>query len=71
MKSVGDMLLGNKPNGDALGALLGSLLALVILLFLGEFLWNNVLAKVVSVVKPVNSIWQILGLKILLGLLLC
>ena len=71
MKSVGDMLLGNKPSGDALGALLGSLVALVILLFLGEYLWNHVLAKVVSVVKPVNSIWQILGLKILFGLLLC
>ena len=70
MKSIGAMLLGNKPSGWALGSLLGSLISLVILLFLGEYLWNEVLAKVISVVKPVNSIWQILGIKYLLVLLL-
>jgi hypothetical protein len=45
-----------------------SFILLVILLLIGEYLWNNVLAKLVTVVKPVTSAWQILGLWILFSL---
>tara|TARA_Y100000816_G_scaffold216936_1_gene162085 strand:- start:1400 stop:1621 length:222 start_codon:yes stop_codon:yes gene_type:complete len=51
-------------------ALFLSTLVLLILLNLGQYLWNNVLIKVCTIVKPVNSIWQILGLYVLLQILL-
>jgi hypothetical protein len=41
----------------------------VLLLLVGKILWNSVLIKLFPFVEPVKSIWQILGLSILLGLL--
>jgi len=40
----------------------------LILLF-GQFLWNNALVPLVPGVKPAKSIFQILGLSILISLL--
>ena len=51
-------------------AILLSTIILLILLYLGEYLWNNVLVKVCTIVKPVNSMWQILGIYVLLQILL-
>ena len=65
------LVFGKKPTADVLGALLASVLSLIILMLVGEYLWNNVLAKVVTFVKPVTSMWQILGLYILFSLLFC
>jgi hypothetical protein len=42
----------------------------VLFLFLGEYLWNNVLVKLFTIVRPVTSIWQILGMYVLLAILL-
>jgi hypothetical protein len=42
---------------------------LVVLLFVGKYLWNNVLQELVPGVKPAKSVWQILGLAVLLMLL--
>ena len=55
---------------DPFVALLLSVVVLLILLYLGQYLWNNVLVKVCTIVKPVNSMWQILGLYVLLQILL-
>lgn len=44
-------------------------LYLAIMSSVGLYLWNNILAKLVSGVKPAKSIWQILGLVILTQLL--
>ena len=41
---------------------------LVVTLFIGMWLWNNVAVKVVTVLKPLTSIWQLLGLALLLDL---
>lgn len=67
-KDIGAMFLGKHPSADALGAILMSVVTLALLLLLGEYLWNNVLAKLVTVVKPVTSVWQILGLWLLCSL---
>tara|TARA_Y100000389_G_scaffold204357_2_gene256430 strand:+ start:29 stop:244 length:216 start_codon:yes stop_codon:yes gene_type:complete len=67
-KDLGAMFFGKRPSSEVLGGALMSLITLAILLVLGEYLWNNVLAKVVTVVKPVTSIWQILGLWVLCSL---
>jgi hypothetical protein len=37
-------------------------LYLIILLFAGEYLWNNVVVQLFTFAKPAKSIWQILGL---------
>jgi tetrahydromethanopterin S-methyltransferase subunit G len=59
----------NTETGRFIGMLVGRLVSLLILLFIGQFLWNNVAVKLVSVLKPAKSILEILGLVLLLALL--
>jgi hypothetical protein len=56
-------------NFNKVGLLVFLLVTSILSLFLGEYLWNNVLVKLVTTVKPVTSIWQILGLSILISIL--
>jgi hypothetical protein len=49
--------------------LLSFLIALVILAFIGKYLWNGVIVDLFSFAKPAKSIWQILGLLIFVSLL--
>lgn len=42
---------------------------LALVLLLGKYLWNNVLCKAVTVVKPLPNVWHFLGLVVLLMLL--
>lgn len=70
-KKVGNMIVGNNPAAELLGGLIVTFISLLILLLVGEYLWNNVLVKVTTVVKPVKSVWQILGLVILCKLIFC
>ena len=70
-KKVGHMVAGHHPAAELLGGLIVSFVSLLILLLIGEYLWNKVLVKVVTVVKPVNSVWQILALVILFKLMFC
>jgi hypothetical protein len=39
------------------------------ILFIGKYLWNNVLHELVPAIKPAKSIWQIFGLAILVSLM--
>ena len=57
------------PGAAALGSLIASILVFVLLLLFGQYLWNNALCPLVSVVKPAKSIFQILGVAILIALL--
>jgi len=50
-------------------SILTVLLIFMILLFVGKYLWNNVLHELVPAVKPAKSVWQILGLAVLIMLL--
>lgn len=65
--------LGNALVGKSgfLGNLIAYLIVLVLLLSLGKYLWNDILVNIVTVAKPVESIWELLGLQILFSLLLC
>ena len=49
--------------------LLTLVVVLGLLLLFGQFLWNNALVPLVPGVKPAKSIFQILGLSILISLL--
>lgn len=44
------------------------LVYLVLLVMFGKYLWNEVACKHVSVLKPLSSVWQLLGLSILVQL---
>lgn len=44
------------------------LIYLVLLVVFGKYLWNEVACKHVSVLKPLSSVWQLLGLSILVQL---
>jgi hypothetical protein len=61
---------GNPVAGSALGSVVASLLVLLILCLFGQYLWNNALCPLVSVVRPAKSVFQILGVAILLSLLM-
>lgn len=54
---------------EAIALLLVVAALLVLQLFITTILWNRVLTKMVSFVKPVESIWQMLGFVILTMLL--
>ena len=54
---------------DFLSVVFAFILALVILAFIGKYLWNNVVVDLISVAKPAKSFWQILGLMIFVSLM--
>jgi hypothetical protein len=55
---------------DTLSVVLAFVLALVILAFIGQLLWNAVVVDLFSFAKPAKSFLQILGLMIFVNLLL-
>ena len=66
---LGQMAAGRGLDQGLLGVFFGTLLTLVLVLLVGEFLWNKVLCKLVSIAKPVTSIWQLQGLMVLFNIL--
>lgn len=59
----------SNSGASALAAFIVLIIYIIIILFIGKFLWNEVLCKLLSIAKPADNIWQILGLAILLNLL--
>jgi hypothetical protein len=57
------------PFRAALVSTLTVLIVLGLLLLFGKYLWNNVLHVLVPGVKEAKSVWQILGISILIMLL--
>lgn len=46
------------------------LIVILLLSFLGKYLWNQVVVDLFSFAKPAKSVWQILGLMVFVGLML-
>ncbi len=67
---VGSASERRETYADFLGMLLAFVIALIILSFIGKYLWNNVVVDLFTVVKPAKSLWQILGLMIFVSLML-
>ena len=61
--SMGDM--------DMMVLLITVVLVMFLLAFFGKYLWNEILVKVVSVCKPIDSWVDLLGLVILFNILFC
>lgn len=59
---------GNSMS-SVLMALLGVAVVIVVQLFVVQWLWNTVLVRVLSVAKPLPSLWYTLGLLILVAML--
>ena len=57
------------PARMALVSFITVIIILALLLFIGKFLWNNVLVDLISIAKPVKSVWQLLGFAILISML--
>jgi hypothetical protein len=57
------------PFRAALVSFLTVLIVLGLILLFGQYLWNNVLHVLVPGVKEAKSVWQILGISILIMLL--
>lgn len=47
---------------------LAFVLALVIIAFIGTYLWNNVVVDLFTFAKPAKNFWQIIGLMIFVAL---
>ena len=54
---------------DLIAVLIAFVITLVILAFIGQLLWNNVVVDLISVAKPAKSVWQVLGLFIFVSLI--
>jgi hypothetical protein len=60
---------GTSDAGAVIAAGIAVLVLIVIQLFVVQFLWNAVLVPTVSVVRPLKTLLQTLGLLILLALI--
>jgi hypothetical protein len=56
-------------GSEALAAFIVLIIIIIFILIIGKFLWNVVLCRLLTIAKPADSIWQILGLAILLNLI--
>lgn len=61
--------VGISPMRATLVSFITLLILFALILFVGKYLWNEVLVSLVPGVKPAKSVFQILGLSILLALL--
>jgi hypothetical protein len=59
----------NGNDNKLLKIIIAMLIQLVIFLLIGKYVFNNVLVKVVPAIKPITSVWQLLGLSILFNML--
>ena len=57
-------------NYHIIAIMISLLITQLILLVLGRWLWNTFLVPAVENVKPLDSVWQLLGISILLKLLI-
>ena len=60
----------NKRPKMTVGLVVAMVLYLLLVLFVGKSLWDNVMCKVVDVCKPMPSLLHFLGLVLLIDLLM-
>jgi ABC-type antimicrobial peptide transport system permease subunit len=53
---------------DLVASILSLVIAIIIVAFVGKYLWNTTVAELFTIARPVHSVWQIIGLMILLSL---
>ena len=53
---------------DVVASILALVLSLLIIAFVGKYLWNSTVAELFTFARPVQSVWQIIGLIIFISL---
>jgi hypothetical protein len=59
---------GTSEGGAVIVAFLAIVLLIVVQLFVVQWLWNTVLVRVLSVARPLPSLWYTLGLLLLIAI---
>ena len=54
---------------DVVASILSLIIALLIVAFIGKWLWNTTVAELFTFVRPVKSVWQIIGLMLFISLI--
>ena len=54
---------------ELVASILALVLSITIVAFVGKFLWNTTVAELFTIVRPVRSAWQIIGLMLLMALM--
>lgn len=52
-----------------IASILSLILSILIIAFIGKWLWNTTIAELFTFVRPVRSAWQIIGLLIFVSLM--
>jgi len=55
---------------EVVAQLLALVIAVLIVAFVGKWLWNNSVAELFTFARPVRSVWQIIALMLFLSLIL-
>lgn len=53
---------------DVVASLMALLLSILIIAFVGKYLWNTTVAELFTFARPVQSVWQIIGLILFISL---
>jgi hypothetical protein len=68
-----DMSGSSTGRGESYKTVIASILSLIVSIiivsFVGKYLWNASVAELFTVVRPVQSVWQIIALMLLLTLI--
>ncbi len=67
--NASDPVTSRNSYAEFLAAMLAFAVTIVLIAFLGKWLWNEVVCDLISIAKPAKSMWQVLGLFIFLGLI--
>jgi hypothetical protein len=59
---------GTSDGGAVIVAILAIVLLIVVQLFVVQWLWNTVLVRVLSIARPLPSLWYTLGLLLLIAI---
>jgi hypothetical protein len=53
---------------NLVASLLAFVIAILILSFVGKYLWNSSVAELFTFARPVQSVWQIIALMLLMSI---
>jgi len=54
---------------EIIASILSLVLAILIVAFIGKWLWNNSVAELFTFARPVRSVWQIIALMLFVSLI--
>lgn len=71
VEGMTDMSGSNKQiYKEVVAQIISLVIAILILAFVGKYLWNNSVAELFTFARPVRSVWQIIALMLFISLML-